>query len=170
MSAGLRIRDIDPRRREEFARCAEIASDSEIGRRYGFSAPVLAEKMSAALAAGAIIVVAEESLGSGAESAASGRITGFAWVDPRGAFGSSPYLKLIAVDSAYRGGGAGALLLGEYEKRTADIGRVWTLLVSDFNERAAEFYLRHGYEKAGLLPDFAKPGIGEVVMIKRRET
>jgi GNAT superfamily N-acetyltransferase len=161
VTGDLTLRDIDVQCPQEFLRCAEIAAESEIGKRYGFSAAGLAAKIKAGVDSGAMVFVAESETGEN-------RIKGFAWVDPRGAFGSSPYLKLIAVDASLRGKGGGALLLAEFERRTASIGRVWTLMVSDFNEKAVAFYQRHGYERAGLLPDFAVPGVGEILMVKRR--
>jgi ribosomal protein S18 acetylase RimI-like enzyme len=155
----IKVRDALP---ADFAACAAIAVDSEIGRRYGFEAAGLEAKLAAAQASGAIVVVAERD-----ESAGDG-MAGFAWVDPKGAFGSSPYLKLIAVDASLRSSGVGATLLDEFERRTADKGRLWTLLVSDFNARAVAFYERHGYRIVGRIPDFAVGGVAEILMVKER--
>ena len=156
----IQVRDALP---ADLAACAAMAVDSEIGRRYGFEAAGLEAKLAAALAAGAIIVVAETVAGAGNGAPGSGTdgrgLAGFAWVDPKGAFGSAPYLKLIAVDSAARSSGIGAALLAEFERRTADSGRLWTLLVSDFNARAKAFYEMHGYSEAGRLADFAIQGV-----------
>lgn len=152
------IRDAAP---SDIDRCAAIACDSEIGRRYGFEAFALREKMRSALREGSIIVVAHES--------ALGDLVGFAWFDPKGAFGSAPYLKLIAVDGTRRGSGVGAALLAEYENRTSKVGRFWTLMVSDFNDSAITFYKKHGYEKSGELPDFAREGITELLMVKKKK-
>lgn len=160
----------------ELDACAAIACDSEIGRRYGFEQAALAARMREALADGAIILVA--TVGSdpienaGAQTAdrdsSHAEILGFAWISPKGAFGASPYLKLIAVDGSRRSAGVGAALLGAYEERTAAIGRMWTLLVSDFNEKAYAFYEKHGYRKAGELPGFAREGFTEYLMVKQR--
>jgi len=138
--------------------CAAIACDSAIGARYGFEREALAATLAAALDSGGELFVAE----------AGGRMAGFAWIDPRGAFSSAPYLRLIAVDASLRGSGVGAALLDEFEARTAAVGRDFCLLVSDFNEAAQRFYERHGYAKRGVLPDFARPGIAEVLMVKKR--
>lgn len=149
--------------------CARIACESEIGKRYGFERAVLAEKMLAGLASGAIIVVAREGAGTpDAGGAAPCGVLGFAWIDPRGAFGSAPYLKLIAVDPHKRSGGVGSALLAEFERRTRAIGKVWTLMVSDFNLRAAAFYEKHGYCKAGAIPGFAIDGVAEILMVKKK--
>jgi len=143
---------------DEARTCARIACDSVIGERYGLVESKLTETLAAAARAGGELVVAEE----------GGRVAGFTWIEPRGAFSTAPYLRLIAVDRAARGRGIGAALLGEFERRTADVGRDYCLLVSDFNEDAIAFYSRHGYRKAGELPDFARPGITEILMVKPR--
>jgi ribosomal protein S18 acetylase RimI-like enzyme len=152
---------------EDTLRCAEIACNSEIGRRYAFLAQELAEKMKRSLGREGLLLLAcaqPELEESSARSVAAA--LGFAWVEPKGAFGQAPYLKLIAVDEEARGSGVGALLLTEFERRTASSGNAWLLLVSDFNQRAISFYERHGYVQAGRLPSFAKEGIDEIIMYK----
>lgn len=158
--------------------CAALACDSEIGRRYGFTLPRMSAQLAAALASGRqdlfVACAPDPGEADGDEPAEnpppteSGRILGFAWVDPRGAFSSAPYLRLIAVVPGGRGAGVGSALLAAFEARTAEVGRDWCLLVSDFNARAIAFYERHGYTKVGFLPDFAVPGIAEIIMAKRR--
>ena len=145
-------------RDDDATACARIACDSPIGERYGFKVDELAATLVAATRATGQVVVAED----------GGCIVGFAWIEPRGAFCWAPYLRLIAVAPDVRGGGIGGALLEEFERRTADVGRDWCLLVSDFNRRAIAFYVGHGYARAGELPDFARPGITEVLMVKRR--
>jgi ribosomal protein S18 acetylase RimI-like enzyme len=172
----------------ELDACAAIACDSEIGRRYSFERATLAARMREALADGAIILVATvgsdpiENAGAQASGSGTGRgsgrgsgsavergaILGFAWIMPKGAFGASPYLKLIAVDGSRRSSGVGAALLAAYEDRTAAMGRMWTLLVSDFNVKACAFYEKYGYRKAGELPGFAREGFTEYLMVKTR--
>jgi ribosomal protein S18 acetylase RimI-like enzyme len=138
--------------------CAAIACASEIGRRYGFVPGRLAALLARAIEKGDLLLAAE----------AGGSVAGFAWVDPRGAFSSAPYLRLIAVDERIRGAGLGSALLGEFERLTRDVGRDWCLLVSDFNSAAIAFYEGCGYRKRGELPDFARPGITEILMVKPR--
>ncbi len=138
--------------------CAVFVCDSEIGRRYCFEPASMAATIGSALASGGELFVAES----------EGMVRGFAWIDPRGAFSSAPYLRLIAVDESRRGSGIGSVLLAEFERRTDSVGRDYLLLVSDFNLRGQAFYERHGYAKVGVLQDFARGGISEVIMVKRR--
>ena len=147
-----------PMKRDDVPACAAIASDSAIGERYGFTPETLCRTLTAAMEARDELIVAER----------DGKVAGFAWVDPRGAFSTAPYLRLIAVDPSIRGEGIGSALLAEFESRTASVGRDWCLLVSDFNTQAQAFYERHGYRRAGALPDFARPGITEILMVKKR--
>jgi ribosomal protein S18 acetylase RimI-like enzyme len=143
---------------EDAPACAAIACASTIGERYAFEPAVITASLLAAREKGQEVLVAS----------CRGRLAGFAWIDPRGAFSSAPYLRLIAVDESFQGRGVGSALLSEFESRTASVGRDYCLLVSDFNEGAHAFYERHGYRKAGILPDFARPGITEILMVKRR--
>jgi ribosomal protein S18 acetylase RimI-like enzyme len=136
--------------------CAALVCNSSIGDRYGFTLPTLTEKLILALDSGGELFVAE----------IDSEIAGFSWIDPRGAFSSAPYLRLIAVDENFRGNGVGSVLMHEFEMRTIDVGRDYFLLVSDFNEGAIRFYEQHGYKKRGELPDFAKQGITEIIMVK----
>ena len=168
----LRIEDIA---RSEIDRCARIACESEIGRRYGFERETLAGRMREALASGSIIIAARETgaakdgdANGGSAEGGAGDILGFAWIDPRGAFGSAPYLKLLAVDGEKRGAGVGRVLMAEFERRTAGVGRVWTLMVSDFNARAITFYEKLGYSRIGAIPGFAREGIAELLMVKKK--
>ena len=147
---SMKMRDIE--------KCAAIACDSEIGAKYGFTPTMIETRLQGAMNGGAILIVVETDT----------EISGFAWVDPRGAFGSSPYLKLIVVAPGTRSRGVGAILLGAFEKETASVGTTYTLLVSDFNSRAIKFYERHGYERIGELKDFAVEGITEILMAKRK--
>lgn len=140
------------------AACAAMVCDSEIGRRYGFERGAMTRNLEGSLAKGGELFVAE----------IEGELAGFVWMDRRGAFSSAPYLRLVAVDGRLRGAGVGASLLAEFERRGAEVGRDYCLLVSDFNSAAQAFYERHGYRKVGELPDFARVGIAEVFMIKRR--
>ena len=95
----------------------------------------------------------------GLSRAATARLRGFC--------GLYPYLSLIGVHADCRGAGVGAFLMEELEgmARRSGAGRV-TLMVSDFNEGGQRFYQRLGYWQLGQLPDAAREGITELVMVK----
>lgn len=153
---GLLMRDLAL---PDLPACAVMVADSAIGERYGFTAQAMETTLARGMAGGGDLFVAED----------SGAPAGFAWLEPRGAFSSAPYLRLIAVAPSSRGAGVGSALLAEFERRGAPIGRDFCLLVSDFNTGAIEFYRRHGYRRVGELPDFARPGIAEILMVKSRK-
>jgi len=144
---------------EEASLCASFACSSAIGVRYGLNEARLSGQLLKAMQTGNDIVIV---------AALGDSPVGFAWIDPKGAFSSAPYLRLIAVDENAQGSGIGSKLLREFEKRTAGVGRDFCLLVSDFNKKAIAFYESHGYKKSGLLPDFAIQGITEILMVKSR--
>ncbi|MFH2113619.1 MAG: GNAT family N-acetyltransferase [Spirochaetota bacterium] len=152
----VKIRDMTP---SDVPVCADMVCASLIGERYGFVLERMTGILNTAMKDAAIPIVAE----------LDGKPAGFAWVDPRGAFSSAPYLRLIAVDERIRGAGIGSALLREFERRTMDVGRDFFLLVSDFNDRAIQFYERYGYVRVGALPDFARQGITEIIMVKKRK-
>jgi GNAT superfamily N-acetyltransferase len=136
--------------------CARLVAQTPLWKKYGYGAERCAADLTAALEArqDAILCVEHE-----------GVPTGLAWVLPRGTFGRSPYLKLIAVAEAHRGRGLGALLLAAAE---AVGGGELTLLVSDFNEEARRFYLDHGYREIGALEGFVLPDVTERILRKAR--
>jgi ribosomal protein S18 acetylase RimI-like enzyme len=92
---------------------------------------------------------------------------GFAWGVPRGAFGRSPYVRLIGVHPDKAGAGIGAKLLDEIERMAATISDDVFLLVSDFNESAQRFYVRQGYEQIGAIPAYVVPDVTELIFRKR---
>jgi len=143
--------------------CAAMATESEIGRRYGFTEGGMSASLGRALADSAMAGSTQRLF-----AATSGAVLGFVWMDLAGAFSSAPYLRLIAVAPGLRGSGIGSLLLAEFERRGGPAGRDFCLLVSDFNTPARDFYARHGYREIGVLEGFARPGIGEVIMVKPR--
>jgi [ribosomal protein S18]-alanine N-acetyltransferase len=76
------------------------------------------------------------------------------------------YLKILAVDSDYRGKGIGGQLLREFEKISFKKSPNAYLCVSDFNKSAVGFYQKHGYEEIGTLTDFLVEGKGEIFLRK----
>jgi ribosomal protein S18 acetylase RimI-like enzyme len=126
-------------------------------KRYNLTVARAAANFETGMARGDWLVTAD------GESAACG----FAWGMPRGAFGRSPYLRLIGVRADAAGKGVGAALLGEIERRGAEEADDLFLLVSDFNQDAQRFYRRHGYEQVGALPDYVLSNVSELIFRKR---
>jgi ribosomal protein S18 acetylase RimI-like enzyme len=89
-------------------------------------------------------------------------------VVPRGAFGRSPYLRLLVVAPDAVGRGVGSALMEAFEAAAFAAAADAFLLVTYDNDAAQRFYLRRGYVEVGRLPDYVRPGITEVVLRKRR--
>jgi GNAT superfamily N-acetyltransferase len=136
--------------------CAQLVAEAPLWKRYGYGADRCAADLTAALDAGKDALFCLE---------LAAEPVGVAWVLPRGTFGRSPYLKLIAVAERHRGRGLGASLLAAAEN--VGDGEL-TLLVSDFNGEAQRFYLEHGYREVGALEAFVLPGVTERILRKTR--
>jgi len=144
-------------RREDAAALAALPLGHPLFERYGFEAAGTARSLIAAMEAGEGVLLAER----------DGRPVGFAWWVARGAFGRSPYLRLLVVDRAWSGGGIGGALLDAVEARAFAAAADLFLLVTDDNTAAQRFYARRGFAEVGRLPDYVRSGITEVVMRKR---
>lgn len=134
----------------------EIFHDSAIYARY-FQDGRLERSLARAAQAGELYLACDE----------NGRPLGAMKVAMRGFCGLYPYLSLIGVHADSRSLGVGSFLMAELERLAlgSGAGRV-TLMVSDFNEGGQRFYERLGYWKLGELPNAAKEGITELVMVK----
>ncbi len=95
------------------------------------------------------------------------RACGFTWCLPEGAFGLSPYLRLIGVQPGLNSSGMGSALLEATERAAAQSSKDMFLLVSDFNVDAQRFYRRHGYEQIGHIPGYVLPDVAELIFRKR---
>lgn len=93
-------------------------------------------------------------------------ILGFAWILPKGGFGRSPYLRLIAVSPKTQSNGVGKALLDHAEREWAATAKHLFLMVSDFNTRAQAFYSARGYAKVGLVPSFVLRDVDEELWMK----
>jgi ribosomal protein S18 acetylase RimI-like enzyme len=147
---------IRPLESQDLESCAKIIDRTPLWGRYGLTGAALIPLLTQAHQVGDVVQVAD--LGRGA--------AGFAWVVPRGTFGRSPYLRLIAVSPEARGAQLGAQLLRQVEQISARSGTAMFLLVSDFNLDAQRFYQREGYQELGRLPDFVLPGVAECLFRK----
>ncbi|MCA9839013.1 MAG: GNAT family N-acetyltransferase [Trueperaceae bacterium] len=129
--------------------------------RYGLTAPKLTTQLEAALKAGDLLRVAYDQEAYGNQAAC-----GFYWCQPKAAFGRSAYLKLIGVKEDYRDKGIGDALLETLEQELKGSSKDLFLLVSDFNEGAQRFYLRHGFEKLGRISSYVLPEVDEFIFRK----
>ncbi len=90
---------------------------------------------------------------------------GFILLHPTGMAGQ-PYVALVAVSEAARGGGVGARLLAFAETRYPEAKHIF-LCVTNINTGARRLYERIGYRQVGEIPDFSGPGFSELIMHKR---
>lgn len=136
--------------------CEDIFRNSEIYIRY-FQDGRLGRSLERAAQNGELYLAQDD----------SGRLLGAMKVSMRGFCGLYPYLGLLGVHADSRGLGVGKFLMEQLEKMALESGaRRVTLMVSDFNLGGQRFYERLGYWKLGEIPDAAKAGITELVMIK----
>jgi ribosomal protein S18 acetylase RimI-like enzyme len=92
---------------------------------------------------------------------------GFAWCSPQGAFGRSPYLRLIGIHPDYANMGLGGKLLAYVERDCLGFADQLFLLVSDFNIEAQKFYRAQGYQHIGTIPAYILPDVAEFIYHKR---
>ena len=96
---------------------------------------------------------------------AEGERAGFILLAPYG-MAASPYIASFGIAAGARGRGIGSALLRFAEERFSGRGHVF-LLVSSFNQRAREFYSRHGFQFIGELKDYIVAGHSELILCKR---
>jgi diamine N-acetyltransferase len=77
-----------------------------------------------------------------------------------------PYLELLALFNSHQGQGIGSQIIGwmEAEARLKS-GNLW-VLVSSFNPRGRNFYLKLGFSEIATLPALVKPGYDEILLRK----
>jgi ribosomal protein S18 acetylase RimI-like enzyme len=138
------------------AACGAIVGTTPLWHRTGTTADRAVHFLTTAAAAGDTLLVLDD-----------GDVAGFAWIDRRGAFGRSAYLRMIAVAPDRRSSGLGARLLAAFETIAVQEGPDAFLLVSDFNADARRFYERHGYGEVGRIRGYVTPDVDEILMWKR---
>jgi len=93
------------------------------------------------------------------------RILGFTWVMRRAGFARSAYLRLIVVDADSKRSGVGTRLMRAMERRHLKPNGL-LLLTTTTNKPARAFYEALGYRKAGVLKDYVRKGLTEIVYFK----
>lgn len=137
--------------------CEEIFRNSAIYERYFKGEGRLENSLRRAAERGELYLARTE----------EGQLAGAMRVVMGGFCGLYPYLSLIGVRDTFRDKGVGSFLMDQLEKLARRNGsRRVSLMVSDFNTGAQAFYRRRGYWLLGELPDAAKAGITELVMLK----
>ena len=132
-------------------------TETPLWQRYGLTVERATANFEAALTAGDWLLTAD-----GDQVA-----QGFAWAMAKGAFGRSPYLRLIGVHPNAVGSGIGAGLLDAIEQKAMGMSNDLFLLVSDFNLDAQRFYQRQGYQQIGSIPGYVLPDVSELMFRKR---
>jgi ribosomal protein S18 acetylase RimI-like enzyme len=147
-----------PAEARELAALARLVVGHPLFERYGIEPASLERALSAGIDAGDAVLAAES----------DGRLGGLAWWSPRGAFGRSPYLRLLVVAPDTVGRGVGSVLMDAFEAAAFATATDAFALVTHDNDAARRFYRRRGYAEVGRLPDCVREGITEVVLRKRR--
>lgn len=163
MSDQVRIRPALPADVEAVTRLGEEVAQQPLLRRYGVTPSGLGAEL--ARLAASLPGQGEQLLL--VQAASQERLYGFARFCPSGTFGAGGYLRLIALVPGQEGRGLGSALLRAVEDAVRAQSPVLFLLVSETNEAAQRFYARRGYQQAGRLPDFARPGLTEIICWKR---
>ena len=93
-----------------------------------------------------------------------GKLHGFIVLQMAGVF--KGYIQSIFVTPEARGTGLGSALIQFAEERIFSVSPNVFMLVSAFNDRAAQLYQRLGYEKIGTLRNFVIAGYDEFLLRK----
>lgn len=147
---------------EDIPLVAAWIAATPLWRRYRLTEDSATRQLAAALERHDLLLTTDAGACGG-----GGRACALAWVMPTGAFGRSPYLRILGVAEAQRGRGIGASLLEAAERRLAQSARELFLLVSDFNLSAQRFYTRQGYVQVGAFPGYVLPDVAELLYWKR---
>ncbi len=92
------------------------------------------------------------------------KILGFIVLQMAGVF--KGYIQSICVSPELRSSGLGTALIRFAEERIFSMSPNVFMLVSAFNEKAAELYFKLGYEKIGTLKNFVLDGYDEFLLRK----
>ncbi|MBS1577805.1 MAG: GNAT family N-acetyltransferase [Bacteroidetes bacterium] len=91
-------------------------------------------------------------------------MTGFIVLQVCGSFNG--YIQTLCIKEAYRGNGLGKQLLQFAEERIFQSSPNVFICVSVFNEPAKKLYYKSGFQEVGVLKDFIKNGVDELLLRK----
>jgi ribosomal protein S18 acetylase RimI-like enzyme len=78
-----------------------------------------------------------------------------------------PYLALLAILPDYQGRGIGSAILRWMEAEVhGTANNIWAC-VSSFNTDAQTFYIKHGFDTVGILPNLLRNGFSELLVRKQ---
>lgn len=146
-----------PWRKVDLKDIGRIMADHELWVRYGVTLISARTRLKVLWEAGELGFVATSGDG----------VAGFALYNTM-TFGRQGYIRLLGVSQGATSQGIGAGLLSAVERVLVqqDIHRL-LLLCADWNDRARAFYERHGFFRAGVLPNWVMDGTDEVLYAKR---
>ncbi len=136
---------------QDFAACATIMYKSEPWTRYGMTYDDCLKGFAGDFKEFVVLKKNDE-------------VIGFVVLQTQGSF--KGYIQTLAVNSAYRGGGYGTMLLKFCEERILQYSPNVFICVSEFNSGAINLYKKFGFELVGELKDFVKEGISELLLRK----
>ena len=148
---------VGPMQPEHIADCAAIVSEYPLFERYGVTEKSMLRLLSEIYGHDDTYLL---------EAQLSGKLVGFAWLIPRGAFARCAYIRLITVAPSFKRKGVGRALMRAIEAEFL-LPRGIMLLVEASNREARSFYEAVGYRQVGLIPGFVRPGLDECVYFKR---
>ena len=138
--------------------CAEIIIDSIMWERYERTFDDAHSFFEAEFNAGSQLWVYD----------LNGEVIAYLVLIERGMMGEFPFIRALGVRRDFRGRGVGKKLLDFATENMFKLKPKLFLLVSDFNEAAQGLYFGYGFEKVGEIPNYKKEGIGEFIMLKRK--
>ncbi|MBN1562843.1 MAG: GNAT family N-acetyltransferase [Anaerolineae bacterium] len=151
---------IRPMIQADLPRVVDWLVQTPLGQRYLFQADHIRHSLETGLQQTDTLLVADT-------DRAGGQACGLIWCLPKGAFGRSAYVRLIAVREDHTGHGIGAALLQQAEQVLVASSPDLFLLVSDFNTAAQRFYQRMGYQQLGAIPGYVLADVTELIYWKR---
>lgn len=148
---------VRPAARADLPGLGRLAVAHEHLARYAAEPARIGSALERGIGRGDVVVVAER----------VGRVEGFAWWQPSGAFGRSPYLRLLVVAAGATGAGIGGALMDAVEAGAAGLATDLFLLVSADNDGARRFYEARGYEVQGRIEAYVLDDVDEVLLRRR---